>query len=168
MIYLKIVFLMRKFSAVDLTILARYHILSLLYLICRLLWWISWKKKTYSDVCRDKRQRLHWIWKWSHNLLKHIHSVHIHRSITVWLAIQRNSEVKPSRHQTGISSHSTLPIISRQKDLLLVCEDHLVAEVEITPGSSSPSSLIPVTSWCGDMRAAEDCYHREPVTWRDG
>lgn len=32
-----------KHYAVDLTSLARYHILSLLYLICRLLWWISYE-----------------------------------------------------------------------------------------------------------------------------
>lgn len=46
----------------NLTILARYHILSLLYLICLLLWWISCGKeipKCWFDVCRDKNQLLH-------------------------------------------------------------------------------------------------------------
>lgn len=61
---------------------------------------------------------------------------------------------------------STTHILSRQRDVLLVCEDHLVAEVDKPSGSSCPRTLIPVKCWCGDMRAAED-HHPEPVTWRD-
>lgn len=117
---LRIWYFWRKIHTVGLTILARYHILSLLYLICLLLWWISWRKgtPTYSDVCTNKSS---------------VETLQIHN-------------------------------ISRQRHSPLVCGAHLVAEADTSSGSSSPRSLPPVRSWCGDMRAAE-VHQPEPVTW---
>jgi len=56
----------RKCSAVGLTSLARYHILSLLYLICLLLWWTSWRTNNppkQSDICWDNFSTVWGIWK---------------------------------------------------------------------------------------------------------
>lgn len=50
----------RRPPAVDLTILARYHILSLLYLICRLLWWTSCSRQMEhcSDIFHNRSRHL--------------------------------------------------------------------------------------------------------------
>lgn len=55
-----IIIFRRRRPALDLTILARYHILSLLYLICCLLWWTSCSRQTErcSDIFHNRSRHL--------------------------------------------------------------------------------------------------------------
>lgn len=84
---------------------------------------------------------------------------------TTWLTILRHwkdgrtwlLQVTPRRDVNFTS-------LGGWKDLLLVCDHHLVPEADTPSGFSSPSSLTPATCWCGDMPAAVD---EDPVTWRD-